>query len=219
MFVVLFGLVGCAPTIAGDGSDDASQEALSPGDADGNGTVDGDMGEGTGDGTGDDGAGNGAGSEVEEEVPEPTLSSGEWKPTAASIVADPCEWVEILDDYYGSDIVDLLPSEFEVDGEEGSFEIEAQSYGARGPITCTITEGAFDCEQQEVIPLAFDIGEYGWEYAIDFSGEVVDEQTIRGVAVVSYPGIDDTTAYWLDRYGISASDCSQTFDLELSWVD
>jgi len=214
MWMLVFGMCGCAPTIAGNESDDASQQALSPEDADGSGTMDGDMGD-----AGGDGAGNGSGSNVEEDPPEPTLSSGEWKPTAASVVSDPCEWVEVLDEYYGSDIAELLPSEFEVDGEEGSFEIEAQSYGARGPITCTIAEGAFSCEQQEVVPLAFDIGEYGWEYAIDFSGEVVDEQTIRGTAVVSYPSIDETTEYWLDRYGIDASDCTQTLELELSWVD
>ena len=218
MWMLVLGLGGCAPTITGNGSDDASQQALAPESTDGNGTMDGDMGEGEAD-AGGDGAGNGAGSDVEEEPPEPTLTSGEWTPTAAAILSDPCEWVEALDRFYGADIAELLPSEFEVDGEAGSFDIEAQSYGARSPITCTIAEGAFTCEQQEVVPLTYDIGEYGWEYAIDFSGEVIDEQTIRGFAVVSYPSIDGTTEYWLGWAGISAEDCTQAFELELSWVD
>ena len=140
------------------------------------------------------------------------------QPSCALQVDQPARFALLQADALVRLLLRVLAGE-QVDGEEGSFEIEAQSYGARGPITCTITEGAFDCEQQEVVPLAFDIGEYGWEYAIDYSGEVVDEQTIRGVAVVSYPGIDETTAYWLDRYGISASDCTQTLELELSWVD
>ena len=130
-------------------------------------------------------------------------------------MGDPCGWAEILEDYYGSEIGDFLPSSFEVSGEEGVFEIEASSFGARGPITCTIVDDAFTCEQQEVVPLAYDIGEYGWEYAIDYSGTVEDESTLRGIAVVSYPSIDGTTEYWLDRAGIRASDCTQSLELDL----
>ena len=65
----------------------------------------------------------------------------------------------------------------------------------------------------------YDIGDYGWVYEIDFAGEVVDEQTIRGTAVVSYPSVDSTTAYWLEYGGIRAEDCDQTLELELSFDD
>ena len=205
----------CAPAIAIDGSEGSSEEASGsdgPGDSD-EGDLDGDV-----DGDGDGGQNPGDEEEEEEvEPPELTLSSGDWAPTDASVVSDPCEWVDVVQDWWRTEFMELLPSEFEVDGEEGAFEIEAQSYGAQGPIRCTITEGAFSCEQQQVIPLAFDIGDYGWSYAIDFSGEVVDENTIRGTAVVSYPSVDEYTEYYLAEAGIRPSDCDQTIDLELSF--
>ena len=122
-----------------------------------------------------------------------------------------------MDSWWGVDITDFLPSTFDVDGEEGTFEIEAQSYGAQGPITCTIEDGEFDCEQQSVDPTTYDIYEYGWEYAIDFTGEVVDENTIRGEAVVTWPGVDDYTEYYLSEAGLRPSDCPQVVSLELSF--
>ena len=210
-------LNACAPVIPSSDSDgSADADVGTPGDVD-DGDKEGEIGDGTGDGTGPGDANNDEEEEVE--PAEPTLKSGDWKATDAAVLSDPCEFVSVVEDWWRTDFAELLPSEFEVEGEEGAFEIEAQSYGAQGPIDCTITEGAFSCEEQEVEPLAFDIGEYGWEYAIDFSGQVVDENTIRGVAVVSYPSVDDYTAYYLGEAGIRPEDCTQTLELELSFAD
>ena len=114
----------------------------------------------------------------------------------------------------GIPVTDFLPSRFDVEGEESSFTIEAQSYGAQGPIATTIEDGAFTCEQQSVDPTTYDL-KYGWEYAIDFSGEVVDESTIRGEAVVNWPSVDGYTEYYLSEDGYRPSDCPQTVTLEL----
>jgi len=206
-------IAACAPTIV-EKTDEGATGSTVPGEGEGEGEAGGE-GEGEGE-VGGEGEGEGEG---EADPPEPTLASGEWAPSDAALTSDPCDWVAVLDEYYDSEILDWLPTEFEVEGEEGSFQIEAQDYGAQGPITCTITDGQFTCEQQDVEPTYADLGYYGWEYEVDFSGEVIDENTIRGTAVVRYPSVDESTAYWLGTAGIESTDCDQTFELELSFDD
>jgi len=148
--------------------------------------------------------------------PLPQLAAGVWVPAGAELVDDPCEWDGVLQGYFGIETVALLPGGFAVDGEEGTFEIEAVDYGARGPIDCTIDEdGAFGCAAQSVTPEAYGLGSQGWLYAIDFSGQVIDEERIVGTAVVSYPAVDVSTANVLAWYDVQPEDCSQVFELEL----
>jgi hypothetical protein len=213
---LLMCLTACAPVVVGDDSDGSTDEGTGAVGPDGSDDAD---GEGE---LGEDGEGDGEGNneeEEEEEVepPELTLASGDWEVSGAALVDDPCDFVGVVEDWWGTDFGELLPSEFEVEGDEGRFDIEAQSYGAQGPISCTITDGSFSCEQQEVDPLTFDLDEYGWSYEIDFSGEVSDENTIRGTAVVSYPSVDDYTEYYLGEAGIRPEDCTQVLELELSF--
>ena len=173
-----------------------------------------------GTGGGDDGAGDAGddGGDPGEPEPEPAvqLEAGDWVATAASTEDDPCDWNEVIQEYSGIDVLTLLPSEFEVESEEGRFEIEAQDYGAAGFIECEVdADDRFTCEAQRVTPLAYDLGSYGWTYQIDFSGTVEDERTLRGEAVVAYPSVDRGTADTLDYYGVDLADCTQTYSLVL----
>ena len=167
--------------------------------------------DGSGPGGGD---GTDAGSDGTEPEPELTLASGIWSPLGLGVEADPCDWNETMGSF-GLSIEAFLPSEFEVVAEEGQFTIEALSYGARGPIDCTITGDEFSCEQQRVSPLAYDLGAYGWEYAIDFNGQAPSERVLQGTAVVSFPSVDRQSAGWFDYYGIDISECTQVYSLEL----
>lgn len=165
-----------------------------------------------GDGT-TDGATDG-GTDGTEPEPELTLASGVWSPTDLGVEDDPCEWNDTIATF-GLSVLDLLPSEFEVVAEEGRFTIEALSYGARGPISCTISGEEFTCEQQRVFPLAYDLGAYGWEYAVDFSGRAPSAGLLQGTAVVSFPSVDGQSARAFEYYGIDVSACTQVYSLEL----
>ena len=79
-----------------------------------------------------------------------------------------------------------------------------------------LNELEFTCETQTVIPLDFDLGTYGWTYAIDFSGYAIDENSISGTAQVSFPTISDWLIPIFQSGGIDASQCSQSFDLSIS---
>lgn len=177
-----------------------------------------DAGSGTGgdDGAGGDGSGGDTGGGTGEPEPATTLESGDWVPTDVDVDDDPCDWNDVLEDFFGISVLEFLPTSFEVDGEEGKFEIEAQDYGARGPIECEIEGDAFTCETQSVAPVLFEMGEAGWVYRIDYSGTVVDEETLRGRAVVSYPSVDRGTEQTFDYYGVDPADCTQVYTLELS---
>ena len=143
------------------------------------------------------------------------LVSGEWAPTGLEVDDDPCRWATSME-WVGLSLSAVLPEAFDVDASENSFEIEAVDYGAQGPITCTIEDDAFSCEQQRVEPNAYGLGRAGWEYAIDFSGDVESDNVLRGTAVVSFPQVDSQSQGWLDYYDIALEDCTQVFTLELS---
>lgn len=207
--------VGCAPSIAsiGDKDDTASElgdEAL-PGDDGAPGTDE----PGDGDGSG----GEGGGGDTPDEPDPVTLQSGVWVPTGVGVEDDPCDFVGVLSDYMGLDIVDFLPTAFEVSGEADAFRIEAIDYGAQGPIDCEITGDEFECEEQRVSPLFYDLGRFGWEYGITYFGRVDGDDVLRGEAIVRYPSADDGTEFTLEQYGYDLSECTQTFYLEISAKD
>jgi hypothetical protein len=205
-------LVGCAPAVAVvDKTDDG-------GEADTTSTLGGGPEAGPEDEGGGGGETGGDGTTTTDDPPEPppTLASGTWKATAASLEDDPCGWDRILREYYGLDLLDLLPSTFSVEGAEGSFEIRANDYGAARDIECTIgDDDRFTCEEQDVEPTAYDLGRYGWAYEIEFFGTVQSEGLLSAEAIVAYPSADGNTAYYLDQAGIDLDDCTQTFYLEL----
>jgi hypothetical protein len=206
-------LLACAPADAVLGGLDADEEALgggTGGDA-GGGPVEGAPG-------GGDGGGAGGSGDVDPE-PSVTLQSGDWVAVGVGTEDDPCEWNGILESYFGIDVASFLPSDFVVEARDGGFRIEAQDYGAQGPIDCEVAGGSFECETQRVSPTTYDLGEYGWAYRIDFFGTVVDEDTLQGEAIVSYPSIDEGTAQTLDYYGIDPSDCTQTYSLAIELAD
>ena len=212
-------LTACAPAVAeldksqDDGAESTSDELTQGPDTTPEEDGSGDDGSGGDDSDGDD-------TDPEPVEPLPTLSSGEWVPTGAGLEDDPCGWDDILSDYYRVDLFSLLPSSFAVRGEEGTFEIEANDYGAAGDITCTFEDAeSFTCQQQEVTPTTFDLGDYGWRYTVDFFGRIVDEDIIVGEAIVGYPSADDYTNDILSRSGVRLSDCTQTFSLELQLDD
>ena len=144
------------------------------------------------------------------------LESSIWYVTDAVLIEDTCEWDPLLRQFFGIGSDALLPSDFTVEGLEGSFFIEANDYGANGPISCELNELNFTCQTQTVIPLDFDLGTYGWTYAIDFSGYAIDENSISGTAQVSFPTISDWLIPIFQSSGIDASQCSQSFDLSIS---
>lgn len=197
--IVLLSVValGCTATVA---------DVADPGDGPG-GTV------GDTDGTdGTDGTTDGT-----EPEPDPglTLASGVWTPTGLDVEEDPCDWNNSMRTV-GLSIEAFLPSAFEVDASEGEFTIEAIDYGAQGPISCTISDDDFSCEQQRVAPLAYDLGAIGWEYAIDFNGRATNEGLLQGTAVVSFPSVDPDSEGWLDYFGIDPSECTQVYSLEIA---
>lgn len=199
--IILLSVVslGCTATVA---------DVAAPG-GDLGGTV-GDTagGDGTTDGT-TDGATDGT-------EPEPglTLVSGVWSPTGLGVEEDPCEWNDSMRTI-GFAIETFLPSEFEVNAGEGEFTIEAIDYGAQGPISCTITDDDFACEQQRVSPLPYDLGANGWEYAIDFNGRATNERLLQGTAVVSFPSVDANSARFLEYLGVALEECTQVYSLEI----
>ena len=195
--VVAVLMTGCSPVIA----------SLSDGD-----------GAGAGAGTGGDGTDSGdPDSGTTPDEPGKTLTSGRWALSQAETLKDPCGWNQALVDFTGIRINDLLPSEFDVEAEEGRFEIEAVDYGAEGSIDCEFTDEEFSCDLQTVSPEIYDLGAYGWLYEITFTGSYVDDETIEGQAVVDYPSVDEGSAQAFDYYDIDPDDCSQTFGLTITY--
>ena len=145
-----------------------------------------------------------------------TLESNTWYATDATMIEDSCAWDAPLRQFFGIGSDALLPESFTVQGFEGSFEIEANSYGASGPITCGFQGTEFECETQSVTPLAFDLGTYGWTYAIDFNGTAISEDSLFGVAEVRFPTISDWLIPIFQSSGIDYTQCVQSFELSLS---
>ena len=144
-----------------------------------------------------------------------TLVSGIWTIQSASLLEDTCDWDALLMQFFGVGAEALLPSEFTVDGSEGIFEIEANAYGASGPIECELEEMDFICTTQSVTPVDFDLGSMGWTYAIDFSGEVSDERSLEGTAIVRFPSVSEFLIPIFEASQVDTSQCTQTFSLSI----
>ena len=148
------------------------------------------------------------------------IESGIWDVMNASLLDDPCDWDMQLRQFFGVGSDALLPKNFTVDGMIDSFTIEANSYGARGPIVCTIDQDLqFSCEMQSVVPVDYDLGSMGWTYEIEFSGSVFDEQSLQGTALVRFPTVSEFLVPVFDALAIDISQCTQTYDLTLHWSE
>lgn len=153
--------------------------------------------------------------EFEEESSEFILVSGIWGVERATLIEDTCDWDTLLRQFFGVGSDALLPSDFTVEGLDDSFEIEANAYGASGPIECIRDEADFVCETQSVTPVDFDLGAMGWTYAIEFSGEVYDERSLEGTAVVRFPTVSEALLPVFEALQIDVSQCAQTYTLSI----
>lgn len=144
------------------------------------------------------------------------LDSSTWIVTGATMIEDSCEWDTPLRQFFGIGSDALLPESFSVEGFDGYFQIEANNYGAAGPITCGFIGTEFECETQSVTPLAFDLGTYGWTYAIDFTGEATSEGSLVGVAEVRFPTVSDWLIPIFQSMGMDYTQCVQSFDLSFT---
>ncbi|MBM74908.1 MAG: hypothetical protein CMK59_05870 [Proteobacteria bacterium] len=153
--------------------------------------------------------------DLEEGTSGVVLVSEIWEVVDATLVEDTCDWDTQLRQFFGVGADALLPTDFTVEGFEGGFEIEANAYGASGPIECTLNDLDFRCETQSVTPLDFDLGSYGWTYAIEFSGVVNNENSLDGTAVVSFPTVSDILIPVFEAMQVDVSQCTQTFELSI----
>ena len=142
------------------------------------------------------------------------VRQGTWSIDNGGITGDACGWENVSDAVYGSGFFSsLLPSTFEVTSFDGGFEIEAQNYGARGPIICVFAGDNFSCETQRVRP--FD-GSPEWEYQVDFEGRILNDKSISGAAVVNIQA-DSYTQNQLSSSGVAPASCDVDVALELQW--
>ena len=144
-----------------------------------------------------------------------TLQSGVWSAANPVLVEDTCDWDSMLRQFFGVGSDALLPKDFTVESFDGYFEIEANSYGASGPIVCGIEDSAFTCETQSVTPIDFDLGTYGWTYAIDFSGVINSDRSLNGTAVVRFPTVSDFLVPVFESGGVDVSQCTQTYEFSI----
>lgn len=145
------------------------------------------------------------------------VETGTWNLDTAQLLDDPCQWDAPLVDFFGVGSDALLPQSFDVEGSDGSFQIEAVSYGASGPINCSIDRTNFSCETQNVVPVDYDLGEYGWEYAIDFSGSLNNEGSLVGTAKVTFPEVSEYVVGIFEYLGTDPFSCSMTYELAISY--
>ena len=153
--------------------------------------------------------------EPEEDEFEGSLLSGIWTVAGATLVEDSCDWDNQLRSFFGVGADALLPKEFTVEAGNGSFFIEANSYGAAGPIECTISGANFTCETQSVTPVDFDLGQMGWSYSIEFSGSITDERSLVGTTITSFPTVSEFLAPVFEGLGVDTSQCIQNYELTL----
>ena len=153
----------------------------------------------------------------EPETPPLQLVSGTWKLADFATLDDPCGWNEQVYEWTRLTMDAFLPAEFTVSGEANAFEIKAIDYGAQQTVRCTFEDDAFTCSQQVVDPNPVtSFWPRNWLYEIDFSGRYVDEGRIEGEAIVAYPKVDGSSAYWLERAGMDPLECTQAYRLELT---
>lgn len=149
------------------------------------------------------------------------LTSGIWDLSNATTISDPCGWNYHLTNSFGLELVDFLPSSFNVDAEDGQFTIKAINYGARENILCTINDQDFSCTLQTVDAQQVLTYEDGggwpsyWVYEISFDGQIIDEENLSGVASVEYPQVNPGDAYALGLVGLDPAACGQSFELTL----
>ena len=135
---------------------------------------------------------------------EDSLATGFWRLNYARTAQDTC---------FGGGLEGTLPNGFQVVGGVDTFEIEAVDYATPGPITCRLDGVRFTCEEQRS-----QIAD-GYIYKINFSGTLLDFQTIQGQARVFYEASNSETADYLEEIGVDISTCSSVLLMELTWAD
>lgn len=143
---------------------------------------------------------------------------GDWRLERGSLTDDRCPWFTEGLTALGLTLDPFLPTEFAVFPNTRGFEIEANGYGAVGPIQCVQTDDVFDCDFQTVYPTFGGLGDDGWTYSIVFYGTVVAEDHIEGMAQVSYPSVDAATDAAVAASGLSLDTCAHTFELVLTYA-
>ena len=161
--------------------------------------------------------------------PEPetrTVKSGQWVLDSSELVEDECGWMEALyevtrDASWVEEAIEynaFLPQTFDVDGGEDTFEIRATNFGAESYILCAFEGDEFGCEMQNADSQQVVTGwPTYWEYEIDFSGSWVDENTLTGEALVTFPQSNPGDDWTLQVSGLgSPEDCEQKYRLTLT---
>ena len=196
MFVGVFGLFGCGPVIAEfSGGIEQGPDATVPGE-------------------------DATDATEEPEVPPIQLVSGTWTLVGVETREDPCGWNPQVYEWTRLTIDSFLPSAFTVAGDANAFDIKAIDYGAQETVRCTFEGDAFTCTQQVVDPNPVtSFWPRNWLYEIDFSGRYVDDGRIEGQAVVAYPKVDDSSAYWLRVNDMDPLDCTQVYALTMAVSD
>ena len=122
-------------------------------------------------------------------------------------------WVEEAIEYNA-----FLPQTFDVVGGEDTFEIRATNFGAESYILCEFEGDEFGCEMQNADSQQVVTGwPTYWVYEIDFSGSWVDENTLTGEALVTFPQSNPGDDWTLQVSGLgSPEDCEQKYRLTLT---
>lgn len=150
------------------------------------------------------------------------INDGVWSVTETVLIDDPCDWVELIPNFGDGTVAlsfeTLLPERFDVEAVDDSFKIKAKSYRARDFIECRVQDSSFACETQTARATTYIFD--GFIYSIDFTGTVLDNNSIQGVAEVRY-SIDEGD-WWVDfieNYVDSTEDyiseCTQTLELTI----
>jgi len=145
------------------------------------------------------------------------LTSGIYR-YSYNVIEDPCGWVDIMN-MNGGDFTEYLPTTFRVEGGAGEFNIRAIDYGGPsgtpGSVLCPLSGASFDCETQQVTLLDTFLGTNGFSWEVDFSGEVVNSESVRGRADVRFVSAGAYFGGMLESAGINIADCSQSLSMTL----
>ena len=151
------------------------------------------------------------------------INDGVWLLTESTLVDDPCNFLEEIpkfgDGVVSVSLEDLLPESFDIQSMTESFKIKAKSYQARDFIKCEVESASFSCETQTAAAARYFFD--GFMYHIDFTGTVIDSNTIQGMATVNYT-IDENDDWWedfLDNYDVDVTLCPQTLDLRMEYIE
>ena len=139
---------------------------------------------------------------------------GFWRLEFSRTTVDDCGFDAHLEGLVFDVMANLyMPETFTVALEDEQFFIMANDYGARGPIACDVEGDTFSCETQ-LVDAAL-----GWSYAIDFTGNVHEDDELRGTSVVSYTGVDSYYEGVFADIGFDYTACTTTHLMELRWAD